>query len=173
MTGVYTTPVVVCGGILVLAAIFHQMMACCSKPRTQNSTVTYWINGRSEQRCHLLNARPFVVFPARSRERSQLPLPGRFLRRRWFTLCITIEAETRIAKQYKCHYCCVCKNYRITNEGDGGWKKKRSVCIVSRMKGRSRACGKNWTRFLASYSTINRFLLVDWHTLTTGLQKCL
>ena len=53
-----------------------------------------------------------VIFRARSRQRSQLPLPGRFLSRRCFTLCITMEVEPRIAKQYKCHYCCVCKNYK-------------------------------------------------------------
>ena len=33
-------------------------------------------------------------------------LPGRFLSRRCFTLCITMEVEPRIAKQYKCHHCC-------------------------------------------------------------------
>ena len=27
-------------------------------------------------------------------------------------LCVTVEAEPRTTKQYKCHYCCVCKNYR-------------------------------------------------------------
>ena len=26
-------------------------------------------------------------------------------------LCITVEAEPRIAKRYKCQYCCSCKNY--------------------------------------------------------------
>ena len=31
---------------------------------------------------------------------------------RCFTLCITVEVEIRIAKQYKCQYCCSCKNYR-------------------------------------------------------------
>ena len=39
-------------------------------------------------------------------------LPGRFLSRRCFTLCITMEVEPRIAKLYKCHHCCSCKNYR-------------------------------------------------------------
>ena len=39
-------------------------------------------------------------------------LPGRFLCRRCFTLCITMEVEPRVAKQYKCHHCCICKNYR-------------------------------------------------------------
>ena len=36
-------------------------------------------------------------------------LPGWFLRRRCFSLCITMEVESRIAKQYKCHHCCNCK----------------------------------------------------------------
>ena len=26
--------------------------------------------------------------------------------------CLTVEVEPRIAKQYKCQYCCSCKNYR-------------------------------------------------------------
>ena len=39
-------------------------------------------------------------------------LPGRFRSRRCFTPCITMEVEPRIAKQYKCCYCCSCKNYR-------------------------------------------------------------
>ena len=48
-------------------------------------------------------------------------LPGRFLSRRCFTLCITMEVEHRIAKQYKCHHCCSCKNYR--EKGTEGGKK--------------------------------------------------
>ena len=39
-------------------------------------------------------------------------LPDQFLSRRCFTLCITMEAEPRIAKQYKCHHCRICKNYQ-------------------------------------------------------------
>ena len=39
-------------------------------------------------------------------------LPGRFMSRRCFTLCITMPVEPRIAKQYKCHNFCSCKNYR-------------------------------------------------------------
>ena len=49
----------------------------------------------------------FVIFRERSRERSQRtsgPISDR--------LCITVEVEPRIAKQYKCQYCCSCKNYR-------------------------------------------------------------
>ena len=38
-------------------------------------------------------------------------LSGRFLSRRCFTQCITIEVEPRIAKQYKCQHCCSFKNY--------------------------------------------------------------
>ena len=39
-------------------------------------------------------------------------LPGRFLRRHCFMLCITMEVQPKIAKQYKCRHCCSCKNYR-------------------------------------------------------------
>ena len=38
-------------------------------------------------------------------------LLSRFLSRRCFTMRITMEAEPKIAKQYKCHHCCSCKNY--------------------------------------------------------------
>ena len=47
--------------------------------------------------------------------------PGRFLSRRCFTLCITVEVEPRITKQYKCQYCCSYKNYR--RKGMEGGKK--------------------------------------------------
>ena len=40
-------------------------------------------------------------------------LPGRFLSRHCFTLCITMEVEPRTAKQYKCHHCCSCKMYWV------------------------------------------------------------
>ena len=33
-------------------------------------------------------------------------------------LCITMEVQPRTAKQYKCHHCCSCKNYR--GKGGGG-----------------------------------------------------
>ena len=59
-------------------------------------------------------------------------LPGRFLGRRCFTLSITMEAEPRIMKQYKCHRCCSCKNYR--GKGDGGWKKVSLHCFSADQK---------------------------------------
>ena len=37
-------------------------------------------------------------------------LPGWFLSRHCFTLCITMEVEPIIVKQYKCHHGCSCKN---------------------------------------------------------------
>ena len=52
-----------------------------------------------------------------------------FLSRCCFTLCITMEVEPRIAKQYKCHHCCSCKNYR--RKGMEGGKK--CLCIVCRL----------------------------------------
>ena len=96
-------------------------------------------------------------------------LPGRFLSRRYFTLCITVEVEPRIVKQYKCQYCCSCKNYRGKGmEGGGkiflasffGWPEDREF------EGEK-------MRFGASYSTSNKLLLVARHIPTTGLQKCL
>ena len=48
-------------------------------------------------------------------------LPGQFLSRHCFMLWITVEVEPRIAKQYKCHHCCSCKNYR--GKGMEGGKK--------------------------------------------------
>ena len=65
----------------------------------------------------LLEWMHFVIF----RARSHSALPGRFLSRRCFTLCITVEVEPRIAKQYKCQYCCSCKNY--CGKGMEGGKK--------------------------------------------------
>ena len=60
----------------------------------------------------------------KSREVAE-PLPGQFLSRRCFMLCVTMEVEPRIAKQYKCHHCCSCKNYQ--GKGiEGG--KKVSLC---------------------------------------------
>ena len=34
-------------------------------------------------------------------------------------LCITVEVESRIGKQYKCQYCCSCKNYCGKGMEDG------------------------------------------------------
>ena len=53
-------------------------------------------------------------------------LPGRFLSRRCFTLCLTVEVEPSIAKQYKCHHCCSCKNYW----GKGMERGKKWLCVV-------------------------------------------
>ena len=46
---------------------------------------------------------------------------GQFRSWRCFTLCITMEAEPWIAKQYKCHHCWSCKNY--WGKGMEGGKK--------------------------------------------------
>ena len=60
--------------------------------------------------------------PSRKKSREvAASLPGRFLSRRYFTLCIATEVEPRIAKQYKWHHCCSCKNYR--RKGMEGGKK--------------------------------------------------
>ena len=66
-----------------------------------------------------------------SRKKSQsrevaASLPGRFVSRRCFTLCITMEVEPRTAKEYKCHHCCSCKYYR----GKGMEGGKKCLCVV-------------------------------------------
>ena len=63
-----------------------------------------------------------VIFRARSRERSQLPLPGCFLSSLWFTLCITMEVEPRIVKEYRR----VCENCKGKVVEDG----TKCLCIV-------------------------------------------
>ena len=64
---------------------------------------------------------PFVIFRAKESREVAASLPGRFLSRRCFMLCITMEVEPRIVKQYKCHHCCSCKNFR--GKGMEGGKK--------------------------------------------------
>ena len=59
-------------------------------------------------------------------------LPGWFLSRHWFTLCITVEVEPRIVKQYKCHHCCSCKNYR--GKGMEGGKKVSLHRVLANQK---------------------------------------
>ena len=91
-------------------------------------------------------------------------LPGRFMSRRCFTLCITVEVEPRIAKQYKCS----CKNYR--GKGMEGGKKvslNHFLACPEDHKFIEKMC------FGASYSTSNKLLLIFRHIMTMGLKKCL
>ena len=83
-------------------------------------------------------------------------LPGQFLSRRCFTLCITMEGEPRIAKQYTCHHYCSCKNYR-------GWRVEKNVFVLFFGRPEDHE----------SVKKCNKLLLVARHILTTGLQKCL
>ena len=64
---------------------------------------------------------PFVIFHARSRERWQHHFRGWFLSRHCFMLCIPMEVEPRLVKQYKCYHCCSCKKYQ--GKGMEGGKK--------------------------------------------------
>ena len=83
-----------------------------------------------------------------------------------------MEAEPRTAKQYKCHHCCSCKNYR--GKGDGGWEKVSLRRFLADKKiASSWGGGGGGMRFGASYSTRNKLLLVAGHILTTSLQTCL
>ena len=85
-----------------------------------------WVNAL----CNLLRKKSWVVAAS---------LPGWFLCRHCFTLCITMEVEPRIAKQYKCHHCCACKKYC----GKGMEGGKKCLCIVFQLTRRSQVRGKN------------------------------
>ena len=126
----------------------------------QQCSYTTWVNIQSEARYWAVQWRWFARVNAlcslsrkRSREVAE-SLPGRFLSRRCFRLCITMEDEPRIAKQYKCHHCCSYQNYRRKGMEVG---KKVSLRRFFRLTRRSRVRGKK-KRFGASYSTINRFI---------------
>ena len=82
-------------------------------------------------------------------------------------LCITMEVEPRIAKQYKCHRLGSCKNYR--GKGMEGGNKVSLHRFLADQK--ITRCGK--MHFRSSYSTSNKLLLVARHILATGLQNCL
>ena len=101
----------------------------------------------------------------KSREVAASPL-GRFLSRRCFKLCITMEVEPKIAKQYKCHHCCSCKNYR--GKGGGGWEKSVFASFFGWPEDREFVVKMPLG---ASYSTSNKLLLIARHILTTGLEK--
>ena len=76
-------------------------------------------------------------------------------------LCATMEAEPRIAKQYKCHHCCSCKNY--LGKGMEGGKKVSLRRFLADQK-----IAISWgekKRLGASYSTTHSARNI----LTTGL----
>ena len=94
----------------------------------------------------------FVIFRARSRERSQR-ISGPIFSVGVASHCLIVEVEPRIAKQYKCQYCCSCKNYR--GKGMEGGEKK-CLCVVFWLTRRSRVRRKKKKkkkRFGESYST--------------------
>ena len=109
----------------------------------------------------------FIIIILRKKSREvTASLLGRFLSRHCFTLCITMEVEPKIAKQYKCHHCY--KNYRGKGMEGGeksvfalffGWPEDRD--FMEKM------------HFVVFCGTSNKLLLVARHILTTGLQKCL
>ena len=67
-----------------------------------------------------------------------------------------MEVEPRIAKQYKCQYCCSCKNYR--GKGMEGGKKKVSL-----------------RRFLADHKIASSFgkKCVSGHPIARATSYCL
>ena len=139
----------VCVCMYVCVSVWVSVRACVCIGRFSEAGLLEWMR--------------FVIFHARCCS----ALPGQFLSRRCFTLCITVEVEPRIVKQYKCQYCCSCKNYHGKGM-EGGEKVSASFfCwqedheFIEKM------------RFGASYSTSNKLLLIARHIMTTGLQKYL
>ena len=100
------------------------------------------------------------------------PLPGRFLCRHFFTLCIAREVEPRIAKQYIMPP--LLQLQKLPEKGDGGWEENVSASFLGWPKDREFVhTHTQKMHFGASYSTSNKILLVARHIQTTGLLKCL
>ena len=110
---------------------------------------------------------PFVIFHARSHKRLQLSLPGQFLSRRWFMLCITIEVELEL---WSSTNATAVADAKIT--GERWWRVEKCVFTLFFGWPENREFAERmW--FWASYSMSNKLLLVARHILTSGLQKCL
>ena len=77
-----------------------------------------------------------------------------------FTLCITMKVEPGIAKQYKCHHCDSCKNYR-----ERGCRVGEKIVFALFFGCPEDREFVEKMHFEASCSKRQ--------TLTTGLQKCL
>ena len=95
-------------------------------------------------------------------------LPGRFLSRRCFTLCITMDVDPELRSNTNATTVAVAK---ITGER---WQRVEIKVYLRRFfrwPDVRDFVGKMFCG--ASYSTSDKLLLVDRHTLTTGLQKCL
>ena len=94
-------------------------------------SLVYW----AVQWSWLARVNTFCNLSRRKSREVAASLPGRFLSRRCFTLCITVEVVPRIAMQYKCQHCCSCKNYRGKGMEGGG---KKCLCVVFWLTKRSR-----------------------------------
>ena len=83
----------------------------------------------------LLEWMRFVIFRTRNSKSFQRISGSIFLCRWCFMLCITVEVEPWITKQYKCQYCCQLQ--KLLWKGDGGWEKK-CLCVIFLLTRRSR-----------------------------------
>ena len=107
--------------IIVFALFFgwpenHEFMKKMHSGATYRAVQWSWF-ARVNALCNLLRKKSWEVAAS---------FPGRYLSRRYFTLCVTMEVEPRIAKQYKCQHCCSCKNY-----GEREWRVgKKSVFVL-------------------------------------------
>ena len=127
-----------CPMVIMIMHIYKMLISTMSALRIHSNTKTILSIGRfSEAGLH--EWMPFIIFRARSCERSQLSLSGWFLSRRCFTLCLTMEVEPTTAKHHKCYQCCSCK--KLLGKGDGGWNKVSLLRFLADR--RSRVLGKN------------------------------
>ena len=92
-------------------AVLFYLVSCAGRMQTYWAVQWSWF-ARVNALCNLLCMKSREVAAS---------LLGQFLSRCCFMLCITKEVKPRIVKQYKCHHCCSCKNYR--GKGMEGGKK--------------------------------------------------
>ena len=111
-----------------------------------------WVNAL----CNLLRRKSWEV---------ATPLPGRFVRRCCFTLCISMEVERRSSKVPLLLHL-----QKLPGKGDGEWKKSVFTSFIGQSEDNELM---EKISFLPSYSTSNKLLLVARHILTIDLQKCL
>ena len=109
----------------------HWWYTASLPPRLSPYWVVHWSwFAQVNALCHLLHKKSWEVAAS---------LPGRFLSRCCFTLCITREVEPRIGKQWNATTVAVAK---IT--GQRGWRlEKKCFCFIFLLIRRSQVHGKN------------------------------
>ena len=109
---------------------------------------------------------PFVISRARSHERSQLPLPGWFLSRPWFMLCVTWNLNLQ---PWSSTNATAVAFARLT--GERWWRKcKKKKCLHRFLDDQKIVSLWKKCIFLHSVASATSSCLLS-DTLTTGLQN--